>query len=126
MQRHDVNERDRIGAPNSALGAFLIPRPEPEAVQGILWDAHKAELGAPMSAIEVVNGRRKGGRQWSNVAASARLKQPHSLVMLLVPWKRLIFGPPFLFQISNYMRTRRRGSLVAPKFANLLNAGKVM
>ena len=46
--------------------------------------------------------------------------------MLLVPWKRLIFGPPFLFQISNDVQPRRRGSLVAPKFAHLLNACKVM
>ena len=46
--------------------------------------------------------------------------------MLLVPWKRLVFGPPFLFQISNDVQPRRRGSLVTPKFARLLNACKVM
>lgn len=46
--------------------------------------------------------------------------------MLLVTWKRLIFGPPFLFQISNDVQPRRLGSLVTPKFAHLLNACKVM
>src|ERR1019366_9363321 len=54
------------------------------------------------------------------------LEKPHSLVMLLVPWKRLIFGPPFLFQISNDVQPRCLGSLVTPKFARLLNACKVM
>jgi len=53
-------------------------------------------------------------------------KKPHSFVMLLVTWKRLIFGPPFLFQISNDVQPRRRGSLVAPKSARLLNACQVM
>src|ERR1035441_1870296 len=46
--------------------------------------------------------------------------------MLLVPWKRLIFGPPFLFQVSNDVQPRRRGSLVTPKLARLLNACQVM
>jgi hypothetical protein len=46
--------------------------------------------------------------------------------MLLVPWKRLIFGPPFLFQVGNDVQPRRLGSLVTPKFAHLLNACKVM
>ena len=46
--------------------------------------------------------------------------------MLLVPGKRLVFGPPFLFQISNDVQPRRCGRLVAPKFARLLNACKVM
>src|SRR5664279_5661600 len=46
--------------------------------------------------------------------------------MLLVSWKRLLFGPPFLFQISNDVQPRRRGSLVAPEFAHLLNPCKVM
>src|ERR1035441_8250647 len=46
--------------------------------------------------------------------------------MLLVSWKRLIFGPPFLFQISNDVQPRRHGSLVTPKLAHLLNACKVM
>jgi hypothetical protein len=41
--------------------------------------------------------------------------------MLLIAWKRLIFGPPFLFQISNDVQPRRRGSLVTPKFALLRN-----
>jgi hypothetical protein len=48
------------------------------------------------------------------------------LVILLIPWKRLIFGPPFLFQISNDVQPPRLGSLVVPKFAHLLNACKVM
>src|SRR5204863_8106144 len=34
--------------------------------------------------------------------------------------------PPFLFQIRNDVHPRRRGSLVAPKFPDLLNAGKMM
>ena len=46
--------------------------------------------------------------------------------MLFVPWKGLVFGPPFLFQISTDVQPRRRGRLVAPKFARLLNACKVM
>ena len=46
--------------------------------------------------------------------------------MLLVPWKRLIFGPTFLFQVSNDVQPGRLGSLVTPKFARLLNACKVM
>ena len=46
--------------------------------------------------------------------------------MLLVPWKWLIFSPPFLFQISNDVQPRCLGSLVTPKFARLLNACKVM
>ena len=53
-------------------------------------------------------------------------KKPHSFVMLLVTWKRLIFGPPFLFQISNDVQPHYRGSLVNPKFAHLINACKVM
>ena len=53
-------------------------------------------------------------------------KQPHSLVMLLIPWKLLIFGPPFLFQISNDVQSRGCGSSVTPKFGHLLNACKVM
>jgi hypothetical protein len=35
------------------------------------------------------------------------LEQPQSLVMLLVPWQRLIFGELFLFQISNDVQTAR-------------------
>jgi hypothetical protein len=54
------------------------------------------------------------------------LQQPHFLVMLLVPWKGLIFVPPFLFQISDDVQPPRRGSLITPKFAHLLNACKVM
>jgi hypothetical protein len=54
------------------------------------------------------------------------LEQSHSLVMLLVPWKRLILGPPFLFQISNDVQPRCRSRLITPKFARLLNACKVM
>ena len=46
--------------------------------------------------------------------------------MLLVAWKWLIFGPAFLFQISNDVQPRGRRGLVAPKFARLLDAGKVM
>ena len=46
--------------------------------------------------------------------------------MLLVPWKRHIFAPPFLFQISNDVQPRCYGGLVTPKFAHLLNACKVM
>jgi hypothetical protein len=46
--------------------------------------------------------------------------------MLLVPWKRLILSPSFLFQISNDVQRRSRSRLVAPKFAHLLNASKVM
>jgi hypothetical protein len=42
--------------------------------------------------------------------------------MLFVPWKRLIFGPPFLFQIGNDVQPRRYGSLVTSKLAHLLNA----
>ena len=53
-------------------------------------------------------------------------EQPHPLVVLLVPGKRLIFGPPFLFQICNDVQPRRRRGLVTPKFAHLLNACKVM
>src|SRR5208282_477451 len=54
------------------------------------------------------------------------LEQPYLLVVLLVPGKRLVFGPPFLFQISNDVQPRRRLSLVPPKFAHVLNACKVM
>jgi hypothetical protein len=46
--------------------------------------------------------------------------------MLLVPWEHLVFGPPFLFQISDDVQSRRGGLLVTPKFAHLLNAFKVM
>ena len=46
--------------------------------------------------------------------------------MLLVPWKRLVFGPPFLFQIGNDVQSRRGSRLVTPKFAHLLDAGKMM
>jgi len=56
----------------------------------------------------------------------SRLEQPHSLVTLLVPWKRLIFGPSFLLQISGNVPPRRSGSLVAPKSERLLNVCKVM
>ncbi|MGA3182244.1 MAG: hypothetical protein ABSF38_18100 [Verrucomicrobiota bacterium] len=34
--------------------------------------------------------------------------------MLLIPWKRLIFFPPFLFQISHDVQPLRRGNLVTP------------
>jgi hypothetical protein len=54
------------------------------------------------------------------------LKQPHPFVMLLVPWKGLIFRPPFLFQVGDDVQAGRLGSLVAPKFAHLLDAGTVM
>jgi len=46
--------------------------------------------------------------------------------MLFVPWKRLVLGPPFLFQVSNNVQPGSGGSLVTPKFAHLLNACKVM
>jgi hypothetical protein len=65
-------------------------------------------------------------RVFRQVSARTSSEQPHSLIMLLVSWKRLIFGPPFLFQISNDVQPGRRGSLVAPKLAHPLNAGKVM
>src|SRR5580693_6906936 len=65
-------------------------------------------------------------RVFRQVSATTISEPPHSLIMLLVPWKRLIFGPPFLFQFSNNMHPRRRSRLVTPKFARLLNARKVM
>jgi hypothetical protein len=46
--------------------------------------------------------------------------------MLLVLGKHLIFGPPFLFQISNDVQSSRLCCLVTPKFAHLFDAGKVM
>jgi hypothetical protein len=46
--------------------------------------------------------------------------------MLLVPWKRLIFSPPLLFQIRNDVQPGGGGSLVSPELAHLLNARKVM
>jgi len=46
--------------------------------------------------------------------------------MLFVAWKRLICGPPFLFQISYDVQSRRHGRLVTPKFPHLLNANQVM
>ena len=46
--------------------------------------------------------------------------------MLFIAGKRLVFCPAFLFQISNDVQPRRCRSLVAPKFARLLYAGKVM
>jgi len=67
--------------------------------------------------------------QWvgpPEMATRSSLEQAHPPVMLLVPWKRLILAPPLLFQIGNDVQPRRRGSLVAPKFARLLNARKVM
>jgi hypothetical protein len=54
------------------------------------------------------------------------LEQPDSLVMLLVAWERLVFCPTFLFQIGDDVKPRGLGSLVAPKFAHLLNASDVM
>ena len=37
--------------------------------------------------------------------------------MLFVPWKRTVFGPPFLFQISNDVQPRRRGrDRIGPTF----------
>jgi hypothetical protein len=39
--------------------------------------------------------------------------------MLLVLGKQLIFGPPFLFQISNDVQSSRLCCLVTPKFAHL-------
>ena len=58
------------------------------------------------------------------------LEQSHSLVMLLVPWQRLIFGQLFLFQISNDVKTARyptrrwRGTLSAGRFGICHNAGR--
>jgi hypothetical protein len=46
--------------------------------------------------------------------------------MLLVPWKRLVFGPPFLFQISNDVQPCCGASMFSPKNAHLLNACKAM
>jgi hypothetical protein len=46
--------------------------------------------------------------------------------MLLIPWKRLIFGPPFLFQISNDVHPCGHGSMVTPQFAHLLDSCKMM
>lgn len=46
--------------------------------------------------------------------------------MLLVAWKRLVFGSSFLFQIRDDVQPRGLGSLVAPKLARLLDACKVM
>jgi hypothetical protein len=46
--------------------------------------------------------------------------------MLLVPRKRLLFGPPFLFQVSDDVKLRGCGCLVAPKFPHLFDTCKVM
>ena len=102
-----------------------------------------AAFGVPPKALEPWHGSPKGrfkseasrrDADWKRPRRSrsrfslngSGLEQPHSLVMLLIPWERLIFGPPFLFQISHDVQPCRPGRLVTPKFAHPLAACKVV
>jgi hypothetical protein len=46
--------------------------------------------------------------------------------MLLVFWKRSVFGPTFHLEISNDVRLGRCRRVITPKFAHLIYPGLVM
>jgi hypothetical protein len=57
---------------------------------------------------------------------SSRSKQPYLLIVVLIPWKRIILCPTLLLQVSNDVQTGRLSGLVTPNLPHLVNACKMM